>query len=126
MPIPWEKDAPAYGFNATGKAWVDQPAKFAEMAVDQQLGDPDSTLELYRSLLRARKERGTATGNATFIELGPEIVAVDVTGPDGTTRVVMNLGATPWPIPSGIRLLVTSEPGIATEVGSDQAVWLAV
>ncbi len=48
VPIPWEADAPSYGFGPTDASWLPQPALWAEYALDRQRGVPGSTYELYR------------------------------------------------------------------------------
>ncbi|MFD8330667.1 glycoside hydrolase family 13 protein [Streptomyces lydicus] len=54
VPLPWSGEAPPYGFGA-GSSWLPQPADWAPLTVDAQTGDPDSTLELYRTALRLRR-----------------------------------------------------------------------
>ena len=126
VPIPWEKDAPAYGFSPTGESWLPQPDVFGDLAVDQQTGVAGSMLELYRALLAVRRERRLGEGALAFVDLGEDLLAFDVTVGAQATRVVVNLGAEPWPIPTGFEVLVASAPSAAGAVGTDQAVWLAV
>ncbi|MFF7414813.1 glycoside hydrolase family 13 protein [Streptomyces lydicus] len=54
VPLPWSGEAPPYGFG-TGGSWLPQPADWAPLTVDAQTGDPDSTLELYRTALGLRR-----------------------------------------------------------------------
>ncbi|MGW0394993.1 alpha-amylase family glycosyl hydrolase, partial [Streptomyces sp. NPDC003042] len=54
VPIPWSGQEAPYGFG-TGGSWLPQPAEWAGLSVAAQSGDPDSTLELYRSALRVRR-----------------------------------------------------------------------
>ncbi|MFT4231881.1 MAG: glycoside hydrolase family 13 protein [Leucobacter sp.] len=131
VPIPWTREGAAYGFSPAGSSaapWLPQPAVFGELAVDQQEGVAGSTLELYRALLALRRERGLGSGSLAFVELGADIVAFDVTGPAGTTRVVLNLGDGEWEVPGDLRILAASDPAIASSgrVPTDGAVWLAV
>lgn len=79
VPLPWIKDAPAYGFSPTGATWLPQPAAFGDLAADQQEGVPSSTLELYRSLLAIRRERRLGEGSLAFADLGEGLLAFDVT-----------------------------------------------
>ncbi|WP_345751518.1 glycoside hydrolase family 13 protein [Microbacterium rhizophilus] len=125
VPIPWEGDAPAYGFNGSGAAWLPQPAEWAELARDRQHGDPESTLNLYRTLLRLRRELALGEAEHSWIDgFGGETVAFR----SGPVTVVANTG--PWPVtlPAG-RVLVSSAPlgedgdGALTLPG-DAAVWL--
>ncbi|MFI1434783.1 glycoside hydrolase family 13 protein [Streptomyces lydicus] len=54
VPLPWTGEAPPYGFGAGG-SWLPQPADWAPLTVAAQTGDPDSTLELYRTALGLRR-----------------------------------------------------------------------
>ncbi len=38
VPIPWEADAPSYGFGPSAASWLPQPAVYGELAVDRQRG----------------------------------------------------------------------------------------
>lgn len=126
VPIPWKKNAPAYGFNGTGESWLPQPEAFGDLAVDQQEGREGSTLELYRMLLAVRRGRSLGTGTLVLLDLGEDVVAFDVSTAAGTTRVIVNLGQDPWPIPEGATVLASSAPGPSYRVHTDAAVWLAV
>jgi len=68
VPIPWEGNKPAYGFNATGSSWLPQPASFAALARSEQEGVAGSTLELYKTLLRLRSEFSLGTGNLSWLD----------------------------------------------------------
>ncbi|MET8698061.1 glycoside hydrolase family 13 protein [Kitasatospora sp. NPDC004723] len=124
VPIPWKKDAPAFGFNDTGASWLPQPADFGDYAVDRQRGRDGSTLELYRSLLAVRRQRQLGNGSLALVDLRADVVALDVTNDRGTTRIVLNLGSEPWPIPASARVLVASADGVTDLLPADCAVWL--
>ncbi|MEK9578591.1 MAG: glycoside hydrolase family 13 protein, partial [Aquiluna sp.] len=68
LPIPWDADAPAFGFNDTGEAWLPQPANFRSYARNQQRGLAGSTLELYKRLLAVRKELDLGNGSLMWHE----------------------------------------------------------
>lgn len=55
VPLPWARSGPSYGFGPGG-SWLPQPAGWAETSVEAQIGDPGSTLELYRAALALRRE----------------------------------------------------------------------
>ncbi|MGP9725184.1 glycoside hydrolase family 13 protein [Corynebacterium sp. AOP40-9SA-29] len=135
VPLPWRSDAPGFGFGPDGAQapWLPQPAEFAPLAADVQRGDASSTLELYRRLLRLRRDRnlGDPAGTFSLLDLGPSLVAFEVTQ-DVTTRVVLNLGDEEWPIPEGWAVVATSTSADDAAVSSqvtvlpDCAVWLTV
>ena len=125
VPLPWAKDELTFGFGEGDKSWLPQPEIFAALAVDQQAGDPESTLALYRTLLRLRRERGLGAGDLSLIDLGDNIVAADITTASGTTRVVVNLDDADWPIPVGAQVLVSSGPDVTSHLPTDHAIWLS-
>jgi alpha-glucosidase len=120
VPIPWESEAPAYGFSPTGATWLPQPPTWASLALDRQRGVPGSTYELYRAALRVRRDRGLGCGELSFVDLGPTVVAAR----NGDTLVVTNLGSEPVPLPPGARLLLASGPvGADGSVPTEVTVW---
>ena len=125
VPIPWVKDAPSFGFGPSEATWLPQPAVYGEYAVDQQVGVEGSTLELYRDLLRVRRERELGTGGlADLAGYGDDVVALVNTGQGEPTLVLTNLGAEPVALPEGSTVLVASGP--LTEDGlvpTDTTVW---
>lgn len=125
VPIPWQKNAPAYGFNTTGESWLPQPDIFGELAADQQQGDPDSTLEMYRHLLRIRRERKLGNSDLVLRDLGDEVIGFDVSNSQGSTRVIANLGPDPVELPHGATVIASSIPGVVDTVPTDATVWIA-
>lgn len=128
VPIPWVKDAPSFGFGPSDQTWLPQPEIYGEYAVDQQDGVEGSTLELYRSLLRTRRERDLGTGGLVFAEgFDDDVVALVNTGQGEDTLVVANLGTEPVALPDGASVLVASGP--LTDDGlvpTDTTVWAAL
>ncbi|SDP16293.1 alpha-glucosidase [Pedococcus dokdonensis] len=125
VPIPWQKDAPSLGFGPTEATWLPQPAVYGDYAVDQQDGVEGSTLELYRTLLRCRRERDLGTGGLRAAEgFGDDVVALVNTGQGVPTLVVANLGSEPVALPEGATVVVAS--GDLTDDGlvpTDTTVW---
>lgn len=121
VPIPWEADAPAYGFNATGTSWLPQPSSFGELARDRQEGRAGSTLELYRRALSVRRAHALGHGALEWVEgYGPEVLAFR----NGDVTVIANLGEQPVPLPAGSTLLCSGEVSRAG-LPSDTTVWIA-
>ncbi|MDI9892610.1 glycoside hydrolase family 13 protein [Microbacterium sp. IEGM 1404] len=121
VPIPWTADAPAYGFNETGAAWLPQPAEWAEFARDVQREDPASTLSLYRSLLAERRARGLGAGSLEWLDgFGDDVVAFR----NGSVTVIANLGDTAVELPAG-DVLVASGPMDGAALPTDTTVWIA-
>ena len=126
VPVPWEGDAPSYGFGPSEKAWLPQPAAYGDLAVDRQTGVEGSTLELYRTLLGLRRQHRLGRSTLTWVDLGEDVVAFDlVSAEGGHVRVIANTGASPVPLPGDAEVLVASGP-LETERGvpTDTAVWV--
>jgi alpha-glucosidase len=120
VPIPWEADAPSYGFGPSDASWLPQPAVWAEYALDRQRGVPGSTYELYRSALRLRREHGLGANPMTWLETPAEVMAFR----SGEVLVLTNFGAEPAALPAGTEVLISSEP-LAEDgtVPQDVTVW---
>ncbi|GAB3447784.1 glycoside hydrolase family 13 protein [Phycicoccus ginsengisoli] len=125
VPMPWVKDAPSFGFGPSAATWLPQPEVYGEYAVDQQVGVEGSTLELYRALLRVRRERELGTGGLLDVAgYGDDVVALVNTGQGERTLVLANLGAEAVALPEGATVLVASGP--LTDDGrvpTDTTVW---
>nr|WP_245616939.1 glycoside hydrolase family 13 protein [Knoellia subterranea] len=130
VPMPWVKDAPSLGFGPSDRTWLPQPASYGPLAVDQQDGVEGSTLELYRSLLSARRTDRLGLGSAQWHKLsGGDVIAFVNASADGSRRtlVVVNLGADPVELPEGA--MVTHASGDRVDDGrvpTDVAVWARI
>lgn len=123
IPMPWERDAPALGFNSTGETWLPQPSTYAQYAVDIQGETHGSTLNLYRQALRLRREHLLGSQTLSW-HLGQEGVLDATIGP---VRVIANLGAAEFRLPDGYRVLLSSDTDpIDRTIAPDSAVWLTV
>ncbi|MFG2104470.1 glycoside hydrolase family 13 protein [Micromonospora echinaurantiaca] len=121
VPIPWEADAPSYGFGPTDASWLPQPPTWAEYALDRQRGVTGSTYELYRSALRLRRAHGLGRGPLAWLASADEVLSFRT----GELTVLTNFGAAPVPLPAGGELLLASAP--LTEHGAvptDVTVWV--
>ncbi|MCW2866400.1 MAG: alpha amylase catalytic region [Marmoricola sp.] len=132
VPMPWEGDAPGCGFGPTGKTWLPQPASYADLAVDRQTGVEGSTLELYRDLLRLRRDHRLGRGTLDWVEAPEEhVVAFEVssTAEDGSpsrVRVLVNVGGPTSPLPEGAEVVASSGPLDAGGLPTDTAAWVTV
>ena len=119
VPLPWDADAPAYGFNETGRSWLPQPTEWAEFARSVEEQDPTSTLALYKELLAKRREFGFATGSLVWEDAGADAVAFR----RGDVHVAVNLGTEPLALPDDSTVVVASQPFDGAELPVDTAVW---
>ncbi|SDR72951.1 alpha-glucosidase [Nocardioides scoriae] len=124
VPVPWEGDAPSCGFGPTEASWLPQPEVYADLAVDRQTGVPGSTLELYRELLRLRREHHLGTRTLTWVDLGDDVVAFDLHGDGATVRVVTNVGGSDVQLPADAEVLVSSLGLEGATLPADSTAWL--
>ena len=124
IPLPWEHAAPTFGFSPRDvPGWLPQPEWFGPYSADLQSGDPASTLELYRSLLSAR--RTLMTGDETNVQW-QETGRDDVTAyRRGVVTVVVVFGDQPYAVPEGWgRSVISSAPVVDGSIAGSAAVWL--
>ncbi|MFI6013891.1 glycoside hydrolase family 13 protein [Streptomyces sp. NPDC051243] len=124
VPIPWTRTGPSYGFGSGG-SWLPQPATWGELSVEAQTGDPDSTLELYRSALAVRREQpDLGAGDAVEWLKAPEGV---LAFRRGEFVCVANTGEESVRTPAYGRLLLASGEVSETDgdakVPGDTTVW---
>ncbi|AXK31643.1 alpha-amylase [Streptomyces armeniacus] len=127
VPLPWTRGGPSLGFGPSG-GWLPQPGGWAGLSVEAQSGDPDSTLELYRTALRLRRLHAGGTA-LRWLDAPPGVLAF---ARDGGLRAATNLTGTAVEVPAtaGSRVLLASGPvdapedGGAVTVPADTTVWL--
>ncbi len=122
VPMPWSADGPSLGFG-DGPPWLPQPASFAELSVESQTADPDSTLELYRRAIALRRELLVDDEQVAELDLGADVLAFER---GAGLRSVTNMGASPIAMPTG-ELLLSSDPALAAtavELPPDVTVWV--
>jgi len=120
VPIPWESDRPAFGFNDTGESWLPQPDEWVQYARDSQVGVPGSTLELYRAALQLRRDHGLGSGALTWVKgYDKKVVAFR----NGDVTVLANLGKIAVELPVG-EVLLASDDVTSGALPRDTTVWL--
>lgn len=128
VPLPWSAtDGASTGFSPDGAAppWLPQPAGWDAYAADRQQGDPDSVLELYRTVLRLRHaDPALGDGEMAWVS-APGDVVLHLRREPGVACVV-NLGSEPVDLPPHDEVVLTSVPLEDGRLGADAAVWLRV
>ncbi|RUR03386.1 glycoside hydrolase family 13 protein [Labedella endophytica] len=123
VPIPWESASPAFGFSPTGASWLPQPEGWADLARDAQDGVPGTTLELYRTALRIRREHMLGLGRIEWVDGLPADVLGIVTG---DVVVFANTGTSDVAVPDAYldtEVLLASGPFDGTVLPGDTTVW---
>jgi alpha-glucosidase len=119
VPLPWTAEGSSYGFG-DGGAHLPQPAWFRDVAVSAQADDPASTLSLYRTALRLRRQ---LQGPEELEWLGATDTCLHLARPGGWQSVT-NFGTAPLPMAPG-EVLVSSTPLESPGVVPGEAtVWL--
>ncbi|MEN9603747.1 MAG: hypothetical protein RL545_436 [Actinomycetota bacterium] len=124
VPLPWESGVNASnGFSTTGASWLPQPEAYQRLARSAQSGVAGSTLELYKRLLKVRKELGLGAGNFRW---APEFENEDsLAYVNGKVAIIANFGTDPIVLPKG-EVLVTSQVDLSAEgyLETDQTAWI--
>ena len=113
-PMPWTA-APGHGFSdPSAEPWLPFGGDASLRNVEAQLADPSSILNLYRYLLRLRKNRPSLlNGTIEFIDDSPDGV-LGFIRTDGTehTTVLINFTdeSRPVPMPDRSVLLISTDP----------------
>lgn len=127
VPLPWTESGPTLGFSDHDAAWLPQPEDWTLLARDRQQRTPGSTLAMYTSALSLRTARGLGLGGLQWLESrdNPDVLAFINTN----TQIVLNMGSTAVPLPSGEVLCSSSPLAVSINAGTrlltpDSAVWL--
>ncbi|MET9797446.1 glycoside hydrolase family 13 protein [Nocardiopsis alba] len=130
VPLPWEGDVVPFGFGPEGsEPWLPVPEHWGELSRAAQRGVEGSTLELYTTALRLRRElEALGDGSMTWLD-SPEGVLCFEREPG--VRVAVNLTEAPVELPFSGEVLVDSGPGVKTtddvlRLPAETAVWLRV
>ncbi|HEY8730340.1 MAG TPA: glycoside hydrolase family 13 protein [Acidothermaceae bacterium] len=110
VPIPWTGRSAPFGFSppdASVPPWLPMPAMFQQYTAESQDADESSSLALYRTALRIRRELpGLGDGAMTWAE-SPSDVLSFVRG--ASFGCIVNFGEAPYPLPKSVQVLVASE-----------------
>ncbi|MGB5951963.1 MAG: glycoside hydrolase family 13 protein [Ornithinimicrobium sp.] len=125
IPMPWEAGSTAYGFSEGARTWLPQPEIYGALAVDRQEGVFGSTLELYRTVIRLRREHDLGVGSLEWLDAyDDDVIAFTNTGPDGAVITVLtNIGVAPVPLPDDAEVLLVSHSLVDNCLRRDSTVW---
>lgn len=130
VPLPWSPMGDGLGFGPD--PWLPQPESFAGITVDHQLGDPQSTLNLYRRALELRHELELGTAEFAWHPLSEgdqDVLAYTMScGTGETVLVAANLGESEIgfdELSRGELLLASGQNAVVNDrLSVDSAVWL--
>ena len=115
VPMPWSGDKAPFGFT-TGKPWLPLQDTWREFTVEAEDRDPNSSLNLYRSALKIRRENFVGSG-----EISWESTNGLLSYKRGQITVTLNVSNSPQPI-SGKIILASQE--LTESLPPAAAVWL--
>jgi alpha-glucosidase len=122
VPMPWRGDAPPFGFSDNPATWLPIPPEWAELTVEKQLSNPESTLTFFRKALHLRRERPELDGTALqWLDAPDGVVMYRVVG--GGVVCALNAGHDAVELPAG-SVLLASGPLADGLLPPDTAVWL--
>ena len=130
IPLPWSPTGDGLGFGPD--PWLPQPESFGAITVDHQLGNPQSTLNLYRNALRLRAEYGLGRAHLQWHPLSEQdsrVLAYWLDTDAGERFLVAaNIGDAPVGLEElehGRLLLASGQDAVlAGKLTADHAVWL--
>lgn len=121
IPMPWDGEAPPFGFSANPRTWLPMPRGWAALTVEKQLADPGSTLAFFRRAFELRSRR-PEFGGLTVEWLDSPADSL-VFHRSGGLVCVLNAGSRPIPLPEGQVLLASTEVSGGV-LPPDAAAWL--
>ncbi|GAB3505003.1 glycoside hydrolase family 13 protein [Amycolatopsis cihanbeyliensis] len=122
VPLPWEGPEPPFGFSGNPATWLPIPTEWADLTVEAQLEDTDSTLSLYRQALELRQQHPAFAGTEVEWYGAPAGCFALRRRPGGLT-CALNTSAAPVALPPG-ELLLSSAPLVDGKLPPDAAAWL--
>ncbi|MET9362744.1 glycoside hydrolase family 13 protein [Streptomyces sp. NPDC006632] len=131
VPIPWTVEGTSYGFGSGG-SWLPQPDIWGGLSVEAQTGDADSTLELYRRAIAARRAHpGLGAGSdVEWLEAPDGVLAFAREGFVCTVNLTGRLVSLPVPgrvvLASGPFTVDAAVDGDHVELPGDTTVWWTV
>ena len=121
VPLPWEKGNASNGFSESGLAWLPQPGSYADLSLDQQESDSSSTLNLYRQMLKLRKNHKLGEGSFNWLSQG-EVLSYQ----NGSVAVIHNFSAEPIALPAGELLLSSLPLNAQGQLNPNDSAWVLV
>lgn len=128
VPIPWNRDfSNNFGFSSgrsVSDSWLPQPASWAERSLETRDLDSGSITNMYRELLRVRREvGGRGPEYFTWLDLGHDDV---LAYRRGDAVVVLNMSDRPRRVGIDGEILVRSIPNAHEhgELAPNSAVWI--
>lgn len=118
VPLPWSGQTTPFGFT-TGKPWLPIQQSWAEFTVESEESDPNSSLNLYKNLLKLRKEMLLGSGEITWTHDASKDGLLSYKR--GNIEVIINISKKSQPING--KVLLSSRP-VTDQLPPATAAWL--
>jgi alpha-glucosidase len=127
VPIPWSGDSTPFGFSS-GMPWLPIPNEWREFSVSAQIADSASTLNLYRSALKFRKNNLVGLGEIEWVDRGASGL---ISFARGDFAVYLNTSNESLQIPTFGTLVLGSDAAVVVANGlltlpAASAAWVAI
>lgn len=120
VPLPWTRRGSSFGFSSNG-SWLPQPESFGDCSVQEQDGDPGSTLAMYRCALGLRRRFPTTDSAVHWLDRDtPDLLHFRRSN---GWECLVNFSAADFPLPPG-QVLISSNPLIGGRLPPETTVWL--
>ncbi|NMM98383.1 MULTISPECIES: glycoside hydrolase family 13 protein [Bifidobacterium] len=123
IPLPWERESVAFGFNNTGRSWLPQPDWYGRFAADAEADEPDSFLTMYRKAIALRRTYCQSDLDMIWHDDNPAVL--HYSRPTGL-HVLVNFGTDPVELPSDAELLMGTHINDGRSVPPSHAAWFTV
>ena len=120
VPLPWTAHGPSFGFGARA-SWLPQPSWYRRYAVDQQTGQPESHLELYRTALALRRKLRT-DDDVVWVEHPDRPGVLHLRRSNGW-NCLTNFTSEQIPMPAGHAMLRSMPSGEPELVEPETTIW---
>jgi alpha-glucosidase len=127
VPMPWSGDKTPFGFSS-GSPWLPIPNEWSEFSVAKQNADSTSTLNLYRSALKFRKNNLVGLGEIEWVDRGASGL---ISFARGEVAVYLNTSSATLQIPTVGTLVLGSDNEVVLANGNltlpaASAAWVAI
>jgi alpha-glucosidase len=124
VPLPWHGEQAPFGFSPSesgSRTWLPQPLDFADLTIERQQLDAQSTWQLYRQALALRRILpALGTTELRWLDTEPGVLAF-TRGPD--FMCVINMGEEPVALRRSMRRYLASGRFEHATLPPDTAVW---
>lgn len=118
VPMPWEANAPGFGFSPSGSTWLPQPASWETLAVDVQEAEASSSLNFFKKMYRLRKDLGL--GRAELLDVQEAHLHYVSRLPDRADVHIVMAFDEAVTLPAGAHILLSTDEVAPAQVSNEE------